>query len=29
MNEQQLDMINPYSNELRPRQRSRYTLLSG
>lgn len=25
MNEQQLHMINPYSNELRPEQRSSYT----
>jgi hypothetical protein len=28
MNEQQLHMINPYSNELRPEQRSSYTFLS-
>ncbi len=28
MNEQQLHMINPYSNELRPEQRSNYTFLS-
>ncbi len=28
MNEQQLHMINPYSNELRPEQRSSYAFLS-
>ena len=28
MNEQQLHMINPYSNELRPEQRSNHTFFS-